>query len=63
MRDHVVITQQKFKEEISNQLAIPKREAGLVLEQTVYDDQDRPISFGHQYWRGDIARFSADLVY
>ena len=63
VRDHVVITQRTFSEDIANHLALPTSAIGLVLEQTVFDDQDRPISSGYQYWRGDMARFSADLTY
>ena len=63
VRDHVVITQREFSEDTTQQLALEPRTSGLVLAQTVFDDQDRPISFGHQYWRGDMARFSAELTY
>ena len=63
VRDHVVITQQVFSDDITRNLALETDAIGLVLEQTVFDDMDRPISSGYQYWRGDIARFSADLKY
>ena len=63
VRDHIVITQDIFAEDISGHLALEANATGLVLEQTVFDSQDRPISSGHQYWRGDMARFSADLTY
>ena len=63
VRDHVVITQRAFGDEIATHLGLEKNAIGLILEQTVFDEKDRPISFGYQFWRGDMARFSADLKY
>jgi GntR family transcriptional regulator len=63
VRDRIVIRQSQFSPETSKILEIEEPAIGMVLEQTVFDEDDRPISFGCQYWRGDVARFSADIRY
>lgn len=63
VRDQVAISQSQFSTEVSNSLELEEPAIGILLEQTVFDESDRPISFGCQYWCGDIARFSADIRY
>lgn len=63
VRDQIVLKQCHLSTEISKILKVEKPAIGILLEQTVYDDEDTPISFGVQYWRGDVARFSADIRY
>ena len=63
VRDRIVIRQSHFSPETSKFLEIEDPAIGMILEQTVFDDDDCPISFGCQYWRGDVARFSADIRY
>ncbi len=63
VRDQMVIRQAQFSSSIAKSLELEEPALGLVLEQTVYDETDQAISFGCQYWRGDVARFSADISY
>lgn len=63
VRDQIAIKQCRFSEEVSKILEVKGPPIGIVLEQTVYDRNDAPISFGCQYWRGDVANFSADIRY
>ena len=63
VRDQITISQSHFLTEISNTLELEEPAIGVFLEQTVFDEEDHPISFGCQYWRGDVARFSADIRY
>jgi DNA-binding GntR family transcriptional regulator len=51
-----------FPEHIAKTLELTPPCAGLLLEQTVLDVQDKPISVGHQYWRGDVAHFSGTIM-
>ncbi len=61
VRDQIVLKQSHFTTEISETLALAEPAIGILLEQSVFDEDDQPISFGCQYWRGDVARFSADI--
>lgn len=63
VRDQIVIKQCQLSTEKSKILKLEVPAIGILLEQTVYDEGDTPISFGVQYWRGDVARFSADIRY
>jgi DNA-binding GntR family transcriptional regulator len=63
VRDHVVIKQLQFSADLNGELALEKSSSGLILEQTVFDDNNCPISISHQYWRGDLARFTVDINY
>lgn len=63
VRDQIVIMQSHFSPAISETLELKEPSTGILLEQTVFDETDKPISFGCQYWRGDVARFSADIRY
>ena len=63
VRDQIVIRQCKFPKKIAKPLKLKESSVGIVLEQSVFDKQDKPISFATQYWRGDMARFSVDVSY
>jgi DNA-binding GntR family transcriptional regulator len=63
VRDKVTISQIYFPTKILNTLELEEAASGILLEQTVFDEADQPISFGCQFWRGDVARFSADIRY
>jgi DNA-binding GntR family transcriptional regulator len=63
VRDHVVIKQRQFSADLNGELALEKSSSGLILEQTVFDDNNCPISISYQYWRGDLARFTVDINY
>jgi GntR family transcriptional regulator len=63
VRDQVTISQIYFSTKILNTLELEEATSGILLEQTVFDEADQPISFGCQFWRGDVARFSADIRY
>ena len=63
VRDQMVIHQRKFPKNIAKPLKLKESNVGIVLEQSVFDKQDKPISFATQYWRGDMARFSVDISY
>lgn len=58
----IAITMIGFPEHIAKTLELTPPCAGLLLEQTVLDVQDKPISVGHQYWRGDVAHFSGTIM-
>jgi GntR family transcriptional regulator len=58
----IAITMTGFPEHIAKTLELTPPCAGLLLEQTVLDVQDKPISVGHQYWRGDVAHFSGTIM-
>ncbi len=60
--DRIGITMVSFPDHIAKTLELTPPCAGLLLEQTIFDDQDRPISVGRQYWRGDIAHFSGTIM-
>ena len=45
----IAITMIGFPENIAKTLELTPPCAGLLLEQTVLDDQNKPISVGHQY--------------
>ena len=59
--DRIAITMIGFPDHIAKTLELTPPCAGLLLEQTILDDQDKPISVGRQYWRGDIAHFSGTI--
>ena len=61
-RDRIAITMIGFPEHIAKTLELTPPCAGLLLKQTVLDEQDRPITVGRQYWRGDVAHFSATIM-
>ena len=63
VRDQITIKQCRFSKEMAKILDVEDLPIGIMLEQTVYDNNDTPISFGSQYWRGDVAHFSADIRY
>jgi GntR family transcriptional regulator len=63
VRDQVTISQSQFSTEVSGFLELEDPAIGILLEQTVFDESDHPISFGCQYWCGDVARFSVDIRY
>ncbi len=63
VRDQVTISQSQFSTEVSGFLELEDPAIGILLEPTVFDESDHPISFGFQYWCGDVARFSVDIRY
>ena len=60
--DRIAITMIGFPDDIAKTLELTPPCAGLLLEQTIFDHQDKPISVGRQYWRGDIAHFSGTII-
>lgn len=63
VRDQIAIKQFRFTSEMCDILMLEEPAVGIALEQAVFDEDDNPISFGCQYWRGDVARFSANFRY
>ncbi|MBR9851907.1 MAG: GntR family transcriptional regulator [Rhodobacteraceae bacterium] len=60
--DRIAITMIGFPDHIAKALELPPPCAGLLLEQTILDAQNKPISVGRQYWRGDVAHFSGTIM-
>lgn len=63
VRSQIVIKLCHFSSPVAKALGLEGPAIGLLHEQTVLDENDHPVSFGLQYWRGDVARFSADIKY
>ena len=61
-RDHIAITMVTFSKDIAATLELTPPCAGLLFEQTILDNSEKPISVSRQYWRGDIARFSGTIL-
>ena len=60
--DRIAISMIGFPKDIAETLELTPPCAGLLLEQTILDDRNKPISAGRQYWRGDIAHFSLTIT-
>ena len=60
-RNRVTLMLDQFPKDIASSLNAGDPPIGIVLEQTVFDEDDRPIYLGKQYWRGDVAKFSAEV--
>ena len=58
----VAISMIGFPPHIAETLELTPPCAGILMEQTILDSQNRPISIGRQYWRGDVAHFSGTIV-
>ena len=57
----VAISMIGFPPHIADTLELTPPCAGILMEQTILDSQNQPISVGRQYWRGDVAHFSGTI--
>ncbi|UWQ33245.1 GntR family transcriptional regulator [Leisingera sp. M527] len=58
----ISIRMRALNEEEAGLLGLPTYNAGIELEQVIYDAAGRPFCFDRQIWRGELAEFTAHAI-
>jgi GntR family transcriptional regulator len=58
----ISIRMRALNEDEASLLGLPTYNAGIELEQVIYDAGGRAFCFGRQIWRGELAEFTAHAV-